>query len=973
MKEQVSVKILLELLNDKQIIKRIKDITREMLKTAAATDKADSKIKQFAVTEGKASVASAKLTKHQKKLERQVKKLTTANQKLTNSQKKQNKSIGSLLGKFTQFRWALVNVYLGVAVLTGAFRLLILPSIELEEALVGVAKTTGLTKDEMKDMKDELKRLSLIIPMTVMDLADIAKVAGQLGIKKDDIGKFTKSIAMISEVTDLTAEEAATNMAKLSNAFDIPIERVMVLGDVVNELENTTAATAAGLITSLTRVGAAASALGVDFETTSAALATLISAGMGAERAGTRLRTLFTRMSQNIEKFAGIADMEVGKFKQLMQDDATGALVKVVEGMDKTISTTGDMASAFDAGGRVAGFALITLATNLEDFTANMETANEQNELGTSVLNEMSRQVSTTAAQWQLFSNQIFGDTETIGSVLRKGLVDPLIEMAKIKMGKAPTIVTFLKVRAQLKKDIEEGVFTKAQGENIFEAFNRNVDEGNLAGAILVVQEFTEQFKKVNETIKETTDDEPEILTFYDNIGDALQGYIDKVKKVEEARLGGDPKELLDAYADLADEVVKITESFTEGGKELKVIRDLTADIGIGTDKIVDNTADILKNSKNIAEFGLSIFNKTISAEVKELESDYKKLTKTRLIGETAQLDNLHDIELAIKREKLAQLELTDAVSGTNEELEKDSYTAWVETVNQFIKSAIENGNLLGSNVSQSIKQYQTLLLSSSKFSSKTADEETTALEELEKQREIAQLKYKIGVGEERYQLEQFIKEIENEGSTQESTADKIKRALTNKKLAIDDLTKSQQDMAKMWDEVTRAVKAQELGLSASTLSALTDIDLQKSAVQDLIREHERLARISNSGNIAGSNITRTSGNTRTIDFEGGGGVRITDTSYERPGSYKITKADGSIIWRTHEEFAQGGLITQPTMALMGERGPEMVVPLTGPNAGKGADMTINIESVNVTGIAGDPNTFAYEFAKELRRELRTL
>ena len=51
----------------------------------------------------------------------------------------------------------------------------------------------------------------------------------------------------------------------------------------------------------------------------------------------------------------------------------------------------------------------------------------------------------------------------------------------------------------------------------------------------------------------------------------------------------------------------------------------------------------------------------------------------------------------------------------------------------------------------------------------------------------------------------------------------------------------------------------------------------------------------------------------------------------------------GSI--RGFEAFANGGIITQPTLALMGEKGPEMVVPLTGPNAGAGMGMNITVNA----------------------------
>ena len=49
--------------------------------------------------------------------------------------------------------------------------------------------------------------------------------------------------------------------------------------------------------------------------------------------------------------------------------------------------------------------------------------------------------------------------------------------------------------------------------------------------------------------------------------------------------------------------------------------------------------------------------------------------------------------------------------------------------------------------------------------------------------------------------------------------------------------------------------------------------------------------------------------------------------------------------------LANGGIVTSPTLAMIGERGPEAVIPLTGPNAGGGMGSNITI---NVNG--GDPN-----------------
>jgi hypothetical protein len=50
--------------------------------------------------------------------------------------------------------------------------------------------------------------------------------------------------------------------------------------------------------------------------------------------------------------------------------------------------------------------------------------------------------------------------------------------------------------------------------------------------------------------------------------------------------------------------------------------------------------------------------------------------------------------------------------------------------------------------------------------------------------------------------------------------------------------------------------------------------------------------------------------------------------------------------------LAAGGIVTSPTLAMIGERGPEAVIPLTGPNAGAGMGGT----QVNINVNGGDPN-----------------
>ncbi len=235
------------------------------------------------------------LTTSQNKLSQSMTLTTAANKKLASSIKTKlinaqlglNKSNKSLLTSFTKMRWAMVNVAMAGAMAYGAFKLLVQPAIEFEDAMAQVQKTTNFADDDLHDLSMELRQLSTIMPTTAKELAEIAAVAGQLGIDgAESIASFTAAVAMISVATDMTAEQTATNMAKIANAFQIPISEVAYMGNAIDMLENTTAAKASEIERSLTRVGAAATTMGISFEQSSAAVSTLIAAGMGAERSG---------------------------------------------------------------------------------------------------------------------------------------------------------------------------------------------------------------------------------------------------------------------------------------------------------------------------------------------------------------------------------------------------------------------------------------------------------------------------------------------------------------------------------------------------------------------------------------------------------------------------------------------------------------------------------------------------------------
>ena len=93
--------------------------------------------------------------------------------------------------------------------ITGAMTLATKEAISLEDAMAGVRKTTDMTDTELQQMEDTFVSMSKTTPVTAKELANIGEMAGQLGIKKENIAEFSKTISDLTIATNLTAEEGA--------------------------------------------------------------------------------------------------------------------------------------------------------------------------------------------------------------------------------------------------------------------------------------------------------------------------------------------------------------------------------------------------------------------------------------------------------------------------------------------------------------------------------------------------------------------------------------------------------------------------------------------------------------------------------------------------------------------------------------------------------------------------------------------
>ena len=293
---------------------------------------------------------------------------------------------------------------------------------DLEAEMTGVAKTTSLSSRALVQLRDDLVRVSRSTGIATGNLTGYAETAGQLGITGSaNILAFVEAAAKLEAVSDLSADDAATSLAKISNAFKLPIENANALGSLLNELSNTTPATARDVADGLTRIGGAGEAIGVTVDEAAGLQATLVGAGVESERAGTALRNLFVRVQTESEAVAAVMKTTTADWSARLERDGMGAVMDLLAELEK-MPQAARAATIEDVFGAESFLQVSTLAQGLDTLRANLGTASAAFAEGTSLDREFATSLQNVQAQVGLLWNKVTTFVTGIGTGFLPGV-----------------------------------------------------------------------------------------------------------------------------------------------------------------------------------------------------------------------------------------------------------------------------------------------------------------------------------------------------------------------------------------------------------------------------------------------------------------------------------------------------------------------------------------------------------------------
>lgn len=341
--------------------------------------------------------------------------------------------------------------------------------VELEDSWTAVKKVTSGTSDELANLRGEMDYLVTYgnVPLPVTEMYGIAQAAGRLGIELDNVKNFSETVAMLGTVTNMTAEQAATDMAQFATVMQMPQEQFDQLGATLVGLGNNMATTESDIMGMSARLTGMGVAVGLSESEVLGFAAGFSALGINAQAGGSAFTNVMLSMQNAIDNgtdkvgvFASTAGMSVNEFSDLFKRDAASAVIHMIEGLGRLNDEGQNTSSILSQMGFEGQYVTDILrrgagaGTTLRDA---IELANTSWEENTALTTAAGKRYGTTAAQIQVFKNRLTLLSEQIGSDLQhqfRGLIDignrALSWLSNLDDSTRRTIVTIAMVAAAI-------------------------------------------------------------------------------------------------------------------------------------------------------------------------------------------------------------------------------------------------------------------------------------------------------------------------------------------------------------------------------------------------------------------------------------------------------------------------------------------------------------------------------------------
>jgi TP901 family phage tail tape measure protein len=227
-------------------------------------------------------------------------------------------ALGSAVGKLRNLAGAF-GLVAGAAGVVSVFRNAIGVFRTFEQVQTDLASILQKTREETVALSDAAKDLGATTFFTATEVSKLQVELAKLGFDTQQIVDSEEAILNLAAAFSIDLPQAAKVVASTLNGFQLEADESARVADVLAKSFAKSALDIEKFEVAISKVAPIASGLGVDIETTTAALGKLVSAGFDASTAGTQFRNILLKLSDPSSELANTLGLTVDSSEDLVQ------------------------------------------------------------------------------------------------------------------------------------------------------------------------------------------------------------------------------------------------------------------------------------------------------------------------------------------------------------------------------------------------------------------------------------------------------------------------------------------------------------------------------------------------------------------------------------------------------------------------------------------------------------------------------
>jgi len=313
-----------------------------------------------------------------------------------------------------------------IRAITGFAQAAVREAAAFETGLTAVAKTTGATSEQLKELTRGVEDLERKIPTSSENLLGMASAAGQLGVKgTNNILKFTETLARLELASDVTGEQGARDLARLLNITGSNTDDIDNLGAAIVGLGNSAAATEAEIVHMATFVGQSVGQFGVSADEVVGLSTAMKELGLRAELSGSAVGRAFRAIQvitqeggERAQALSDVMGQSAEEIAEAFREDAASAFVDFLEGLSQTGDDTTNVLTQLKLAGDENLRVFPTLARNVDLVRQRLAQSSGLWRENRALIEESTRAADTYASKLQLFQNRQKQFNRSLGELI---------------------------------------------------------------------------------------------------------------------------------------------------------------------------------------------------------------------------------------------------------------------------------------------------------------------------------------------------------------------------------------------------------------------------------------------------------------------------------------------------------------------------------------------------------------------------